>query len=254
MSFRVLRYHVFDAASNMALDEAILEAYRKNLVPPTLRFYGWAPPAVSIGYSQKMDDETIGRIQAKGFDVVRRLTGGRAVLHYKELTYSFIAGSPVLSEQLNEAYKQICQGLILGLKDLGVQADLGKSTKQYKDFSDCFLATTQADLQVNSKKMVGSAQLRRQGSVLQHGSILLDQPQDLLPELLGTKQEISQERHSNFNKVAGRQVSIEEMETAFIKGFSEAFKEEFIEGKLQDAEQSLLSELLPKYLPQKSIA
>ncbi len=249
MSFRVLKYKVFDAASNMALDEAILEAHRKNLVPPTLRFYGWAPPSVSIGYSQKMDAETIERIKSKGFDVVRRLTGGRAVLHFGELTYSFIASPPVLSEQLNEAYKQICQGLILGLKNLGVQAELGKSinSKQYKDFSDCFLATTQADLQVNGKKMVGSAQLRRQGAVLQHGSILLDQPQDLLPELLGGKQETANDRHSNFNNVAGRAVSIEEMEEALIKGFSEAFQINFEYNNLIEEEQTLLNDLLPNY-------
>lgn len=254
MNFRVLKYQSFDAATNMALDEAILEAYRKNLVPPTLRFYGWTPPAVSIGYSQKMDDETINRIKAKGFDVVRRLTGGRAVLHYKELTYSFIAGTPVLSEQLNEAYRQICQGLILGLANLGVEADLGKSTKQYKDYSDCFMATTQADLQVNGKKMVGSAQLRRQGAVLQHGSIILDQPQDLLPELLGTRQITANDRHSNFKDLAGREVSLEEMEKAFIKGFSDAFNKEFKESRLEKSEESLLAELLPNYLPQKSIA
>ncbi|MBP7863653.1 lipoate--protein ligase family protein [bacterium] len=246
MPFRLLKYKIFDAASNMALDEAILESHRKGFTQPTLRFYGWAPPAVSIGYSQKMDDETISRIKSRGFDVVRRLTGGRAVLHFNELTYSFVASPPVLSEQLNEAYRQICQGLILGLKHLGVEAELGKSNKQYKDFSDCFMATTQADLQVNNKKMVGSAQLRRQGAVLQHGSILLDQPQDLLQELLDTKQE-TKIRHTNFNEVKGEAVSIEEMENAFTKGFAEAFSTKFEEGKLHEFEEELLGQLLLQY-------
>ncbi len=251
MSFRLLHYQVFDAASNMALDEAILESHRKGHSPATLRFYGWAPPAVSIGYSQKMDEQTIERIKSQGFDVVRRLTGGRAVLHYAELTYSFIASPPIISEQLNEAYRQICQGLILGLKHLGVEADLGKSNKQYKDFSDCFMATTQADLQVNNKKMVGSAQLRRQGAVLQHGSILLDQPQDLLPGLLGSKQDTEKientERHTNFKDVAKRDVSIDEMEKAFTRGFSEAFSADFNSGELTKFEKDLLNELRVQY-------
>jgi len=253
MTFRLLNYEVFDAASNMALDEAILESHRKGLTPPTLRFYGWSPPAVSIGYSQKMDQSTIDRIKSKGFDVVRRLTGGRAVLHFAELTYSFIASPPVLSEQLNEAYRQICSGLILGLKNLGVEADLGKSNKQYKDFSDCFMATTQADLQVNNKKMVGSAQLRRQGAVLQHGSILLDQPQDLLPELLDSKLDINQDsnnnnnRHTNFNEVVGRDVPLDELESAFTKGFAEAFATDFKPGELIQFEKELLNELLAQY-------
>ncbi|MDX2104909.1 MAG: lipoate--protein ligase family protein [Candidatus Melainabacteria bacterium] len=248
MNFRLLQYQVFDAATNMALDEAILESHRKGLVPPTLRFYGWAPPAVSIGYSQKMDPDTIERIKSEGFDVVRRLTGGRAVLHFAELTYSFIASPPVLSEQLNEAYRQICNGLILGLKHLGVEADLGKSNKQYKDFSDCFMATTQADLQVNSKKMVGSAQLRRQGAVLQHGSILLDQPQNLLPELLDSKHHANSERHSNFKDVAGRDVGLDEMQKAFTKGFSEAFSADFKAGELVQSEKDLLNDLRANYL------
>lgn len=247
MTFRLLKYKIFDAASNMAIDEAILESHRKGLTPPTLRFYGWAPPAVSIGYSQKMDDLTINRIKSRGFDVVRRLTGGRAVLHFAELTYSFVASPPILSEKLNEAYRQICNGLILGLKNLGVEADLGKSNKQYKDFSDCFMATTQADLQVNNKKMVGSAQLRRQGAVLQHGSILLDQPQELLPELLETKQETIKNRHSNFKEVAGRDVSIDEMENALSNGFAQAFATEFEVGELTQFENELLSELLAQY-------
>lgn len=247
MTFRLLKYKIFDAASNMAIDEAILESHRKGLTPPTLRFYGWAPPAVSIGYSQKMDDLTINRIKSRGFDVVRRLTGGRAVLHFAELTYSFVASPPILSEKLNEAYRQICNGLILGLKNLGVEADLGKSNKQYKDFSDCFMATTQADLQVNNKKMVGSAQLRRQGAVLQHGSILLDQPQELLQELLETKQETIKNRHSNFKEVAGRDVSIDEMENALSNGFAQAFATKFEVGELTQFENDLSSELLEQY-------
>ena len=94
--------------------------------------------------------------------------------------------------------------------------------------------------------MVGSAQLRRQGAVLQHGSILLDQPQDLLQELLDTKQE-TKIRHTNFNEVKGEAVSIEEMENAFTKGFAEAFSTKFEEGKLHEFEEELLGQLLLQY-------
>ena len=86
-------YGVYDAVTNMAVDEALLDLHIQGKTPPTLRFYGWAPPAVSFGYAQKVSDSTIERIKKAGYDVVRRPTGGRAVLHEGELTYCFIAAS-----------------------------------------------------------------------------------------------------------------------------------------------------------------
>jgi lipoate-protein ligase A len=252
---------------NMAIDEAILEAHLLGLVPPTLRFYGWQPEAVSIGYAQRIDRQQQERISAHGFEIVRRPTGGRAVLHSGDLTYSFVGTSAFLDENVTRAYKQISQALIYGLAHLGVEASLGGTDANYRDVHDCFLAVTGADLQVNGKKLVGSAQLRRHQGVLQHGSILLQQDQKLMARLFsaseeseGTKElkgtEVSKgperleglealpepdrsdfQRHANLYDLIGRR-SITEIEAALAKGFEEAFAETFNIEELSPSELS----------------
>lgn len=232
MHWRVLRYKNHSPAENMAIDEEILEAHLRGEAPPTLRFYGWTPPAVSYGYNQVLPEEIASRIRAEGLEVVRRPTGGRAVLHMGEFTYSFVgtAVSPehsdgFLSASITQAYKQICQGLKIGLKRLGVEVELGQAQAAYRQNHDCFLATTGADLHYGGKKLIGSAQLRRKHAVLQHGSLLLDQPQDLMPRLLGA-QPGDAERHANLFEIIPH-CSIEQIEKAMIAGFEEAFGIEF---------------------------
>jgi lipoate-protein ligase A len=243
MHWRVLRYKVYSPEENMAIDEAILEAHLRGLVPPTLRFYGWSTPAVSYGYNQVLPEETAARIQAEGLDVVRRPTGGRAVLHLGEFTYSLVgsAASPdcpgFLSGSITQAYKQICEGLQGGLKRLGVDAQLGQAHAAYRQHHDCFLATTGADLHCDGKKLVGSAQLRRKHAVLQHGSLLLDQPQDLMPRLLGARSDGGSktigdaDRHANLFEIIPR-CTVDQIEVAMIAGFEEAFGIQFDEGEI----------------------
>lgn len=216
-ALRLIPYGVFDAVTNMAIDEALLELHLQGKTPATLRFYGWEPPAVSFGYSQKVSQRTVEKVRAAGYDAVRRPTGGRAVLHEGELTYCFVGAGPkqdgidfrpdaeialegaapsywleqgspyegFLPGSINQAYKEICDALIYGLRELGVAASLGRSNSAYKDYEDCFQATTQADLQFEGKKIVGSAQLRRRHGVLQHGSIMINQSQTKLSEIFG---------------------------------------------------------------------
>jgi lipoate-protein ligase A len=230
--WRLLSYNTFDPALNMAIDESILEAHLKGLVAPTLRFYGWQPEAVSVGYGQRIDKETQARIRTHGFEIVRRPTGGRAVLHSGDLTYSFIGTSAFLNQNVTRAYKQISQALIQGLRHLGVEARLGGSDANYRDVHDCFLAVTGADLQVNGKKLVGSAQLRRHHGVLQHGSILLQQDQKLMarlfsPSTLPEEQDREDyQRHANLYELIGQR-SIAEIESALARGFEEVFAETF---------------------------
>lgn len=244
----------------MAIDEAILDAHLTGIVPPTLRVYGWEPPAVSIGYGQKLSERVAGRIRSKGFDIVRRPTGGRAVLHLNELTYSFVGSSgpeSLFKGGVLSAYKQICEGLIAGLRELGVETALGASSSLYKDAHDCFLATTSADLHYNGKKLVGSAQLRRHHAILQHGSILLDQPQDLMRSLLserpggkagGTTTGGDGERHANLFDILGRSVSIEIVEKSVHRGFEEAFGQELSPSVLTDFELELANKYRLRYL------
>lgn len=245
-AWRLIDYESFDAATNMALDEAILEAHIAGAVPPTLRFYGWAPPAVSIGYGQKLPEKVRQKITDRGFDVVRRPTGGRAVLHLDELTYSFVGSGKNLGSSVIESYKKICQALILGFKHLGVDVEIGKGQAAANQMHDCFTATTTADLHYHGKKIVGSAQLRRHDALLQHGSILLCQEQDLMGELLLSKEKSTKEdkqRHANLFEITGIVVSATELIPAFKKGFEETFSITLEPGDLIDMEWRKVEEI-----------
>jgi len=264
-SWRLIPYSVHDAADNMAIDEAILDAHLAGQSPPTLRLYGWKPPAVSIGYGQKLSAPVAERIRSHGFDIVRRATGGRAVLHSHELTYSFIGSAAsggsdedaFLSESVVKAYKQICEGLVQTFQELGLALSLGASSAEYRNAHDCFLATTSADLHYQGKKMIGSAQLRRKTAVLQHGSILLDQPQDLMRTLLrdetrtvaspGESEGNTNQRHANLYEILGERVTIERLQESMKAGFEKAFQHLLAEGGLTDHEKSLVAEHRIKY-------
>jgi lipoate-protein ligase A len=247
-TWRLIDFESFDGATNMAVDEAILDAHIEGVVPPTLRFYGWAPPAVSIGYGQKLPEKARQKIVARGFDVVRRPTGGRAVLHLDELTYSFVgsdAGSgKLLGLSVIESYKKICQALIAGFKHLSVKVEIGEGQAASRQMHDCFTSTTTADLHYRGKKIVGSAQLRRHNALLQHGSILLCQEQNLMGEMLTGKDSTAASavphgiRHANLFEITGIVVSASELIPAFKKGFEETFSVRLVQGKLQDGEWS----------------
>ncbi len=253
--YRFINYGSYDAAMNMAIDEAILEAHLSGQVPPTLRIYQFAPPAVSFGYAQKVNDSLIERIKKQNFAVVRRPTGGRAVLHMGDLTYAFIcsskgapiAGYALLGESIAAAYKQICQALILALQSLGVVVTLGHKNGRYQDKHDCFLATTAADLQYQGQKIAGSAQLRRRHAVLQHGSIILNQPQFLLPQLLGSDYKENNSHHANLYEIPGPQPSIVDLEKALKHGFELAFANQFLAAPLTGWEEKQAAALLTQH-------
>ncbi len=281
-AFRLIPYGEYDAVTNMAVDEALLDLHLAGNTPPTLRFYGWTPPAVSFGYGQRVSAATIERIKKAGYDVVRRPTGGRAVLHEGELTYCFIASSrvdpgdlldsngqnsgqasdetmagspaespfePILDKSVARAYRQICDALARGLAALGAEASLGKGEGgSYKNYDDCFQATTQADLQYQGKKIVGSAQLRRRHGVLQHGSIMLNQPQDQMAELLGLEsnqaEENGQQRHFNLRDILADEVDRTAIEEAIGMGFTRAFDCRFAVYDIKDEEWDAVKALI----------
>lgn len=228
-TYRLIAHTEGSGAWNMAVDEAILESHISGQCAPTLRLYGFAPPAISLGYNQKASPELEQRARDNGFDLVRRPTGGRAVLHVGELTYSFVGKSlgedpeGFLEATITGAYRQICQGLILALKQLSVESALGPAGTAYRHMDDCFAATTGADLQVGGLKIAGSAQVRRRGAVLQHGSILLDQDQGLAAELLAGSTASGLPHHANLFELAGREIALGELEEAMQIGFSQAF-------------------------------
>jgi len=268
--WRLIQYADHDAATNMAIDEAILESHIQGLVPPTVRLYGFKPAAVSIGYAQKLDQEVVARIDAAKLDLVRRPTGGRAVLHMLDLTYSFVGtaystradqlsgaepSEAFLSSSIVGAYKQICQGLVGALESLGVTTELGVSDASYRQLQDCFLATTTADLHHHGKKLVGSAQLRRGKGVLQHGSLLLNQDQRMMDQLLSGQagenvdlSECTRIRHANLFEIAGQEIEINTLEAAIKSGFERAFSVELDRDQLSESEKELANRLRAKYI------
>src|SRR6056297_2667633 len=169
--WRLLQTGLLSAAENMAIDRAILVAHSKGHVPPTVRLYGWNPAAISIGYFQQLTEEVdLTACEKDHIDYVRRITGGGAVFHEDEVTYSFVIQEkhPQISKNILESYKTICLAIMNGLDFLGV-----KST--YAPINDIL---------VNNKKISGNAQTRKQKTVLQHGTILTDVDVDKMFRLL----------------------------------------------------------------------
>ena len=171
----------------MAIDRYLLEQHHRGH-SPVLRFYTWQPAAISLGYHQQ-DYPNFWRDltwQGKPVDIVRRPTGGRAVLHQEDLTYAVVTSIPP-GKRL-EVYKQICQFLIAGWQNLGINLDYGTATKEYIQHQNCFATATGSDLVTEEGyKAIGSAQLRRRKTVLQHGSMILHTDKDLYDRVFGSK-------------------------------------------------------------------
>jgi len=161
---------------NMAVDEAIAIAVREGKVPSTLRFYTWNPPCISIGYFQKPDEALNGCI-------VRRITGGRAVFHGSDLSYSVVSrtDNTMFPKNINGTYSTIEKALTAGLRHLGINPDPveGKKTRkdsaiEYHKTRLCFNTVIRHEITVHGKKLIGSAQRRWSDVFLQHGSILVN--------------------------------------------------------------------------------
>lgn len=252
-------------AYNMAVDEAILIANSEGKSGPTVRFYGWNPPTLSIGYFQKSEEVHFEKLREEGLGFVRRPTGGRAVLHDKELTYSIIVPEnyPGIPSGVTEAYRVLSEGLLLGFQKLGLDAQMvhlateeEKSKYASMGSAACFDSPSWYELVVEGRKIAGSAQTRQKQVVLQHGSILLDMDTDQLFRVLQFKNERIQERlKQQFSQKAvaindicrelGKElVVLPDVERAFREGMAEGLQVELEEGSLTDYEQSLVEQLM----------
>jgi len=167
-----------EADWNMAVDEAIAESCRQGLTPPTLRLYRWKHPALTIGYFQKIGrDIDEAACQTERIAVIRRITGGRAVLHGNDLTYSVASGVhvPELPNTIRETYSAISRGLIEGLRQLGLRAESVRSPVREMGRSPvCFMSASWYEIICNGRKIIGSAQRRWKDGMLQQGSLLFD--------------------------------------------------------------------------------
>lgn len=221
------------ARVNMQKDLDLLAEVGAKKSLPVLRFYRWSPPAVSLGFFQK-EEEVVNSeaCQSLGLDVVKRPTGGRAVIHHEELTYSMIVpeNHPFVKKGgVLEVYKKISTGLVEAFLLLGIKAVMAppQSNRPGLAAGSCFDTPSDYEIQVAGKKVVGSAQLRRRGIILQHGSILLRLPEKLYKEALLKKEGVVQnlaDDHLHQRAAGlldlGYQVSYEELTQALVKAFS----------------------------------
>jgi lipoyl(octanoyl) transferase len=166
-------------AWNMAVDEVLLEGVVAGTAPPTLRFYGWTPPCLSLGYFQPFDAVNLDGCRALGVDIVRRPTGGRAILHDRELTYSVALPASTLGHEggVLPSYHRLSLALQDGLRRLGVAATLAPANNALTTAAHgpvCFDRPSAHEILLDGRKLVGSAQVRRATAILQHGSILIE--------------------------------------------------------------------------------
>jgi len=230
--WRLLHTGGLSAARNMAVDEALFNSISRG-APPVLRTYAWEPPGVSLGYAQPID-RGVNRdaIRARGYGLVRRPTGGRAIIHHHELTYSVALRTDDLSagDSVLKSYREISRGIEAGLELLGIPARLPRKKRQaikHKDLpSVCFAASLGGDMEVDGRKIVGSAQMRRSGVILQHGSIpfRLDEPEHvaILAGGAGAGESLSRAA-VGIEDALGRKVCADEVANALVQGFIDAF-------------------------------
>lgn len=194
----------------MALDNDLLDRHSNNPRSPSiLRFYRWTPAAISLGFHQKQYPDLWHEIAQKyQLDIVRRPSGGRAVVHKGDLTYAVITNIELEGKQRShrEIYEYICEFLIQGFAQLGISLTYGQSGRGYIHNPSCFSTATNADLIIpDGRKLIGSAQVYRRNSVLQHGSIAIAPDHQLLTELFQTKvpivgcEELLQSQHENLS-------------------------------------------------------
>lgn len=218
------------AAENMRIDEELLEQARKPGALPVLRLYTWDPPAVSLGRFQRSGTAVNAEACAdRGIDIVRRITGGRAVLHNRELTYSIAApdGDPLFPPDVLGTYRVIARGLLAGLQNLGIPAELvtrtsghaGLVKKTDRDPS-CFSSPSWYEIVARGRKIAGSAQRRVPGAFLQHGSVLIRRDGALEAEVIpgGT----ADTGVTTIEQELGRPVAPGEVKQAMRDGFGSA--------------------------------
>ncbi|MFA5996004.1 MAG: biotin/lipoate A/B protein ligase family protein [Patescibacteria group bacterium] len=239
ITFRLLKTNHNSAAFNMALDEILLERINQGLAQPCLRFYGWQPAAISIGYFQSLTAEVnVQRCQELGIDIVRRQTGGGAVFHDQEVTYSIHLplALNLVPVKILDSYQRICQAIIIGLAEFNL-------TAQFVPLND---------IVVHGKKISGNAQTRKKGIILQHGTILREVDVDKMFELLKVPNEklkdklISdvKQRVIGINQITAKPYTYAEVVAALIKGFKQEFSEiEFKADTLTTAEIELAQQL-----------
>ncbi len=243
----------------MAVDEAILEGIAQGLSQPTLRLYAWHPPCLSLGYAQPISDVDAAALQAHGWDLVRRPTGGRAILHTDELTYSITGrqDDPRLAGSVIESYQRLSQALLRALTLLGIAAtaEAHPLTPAGSDPKGpvCFEVPSTYEITYDHRKVIGSAQARRKGMVLQHGSFPLHGDLGRITQALHFTDEEKRQRAAErvharaatAEEILGVAPTWEQTAAAFCQAFQETLEDlHLAPGELNDFEKDTAERLV----------
>ncbi|HEX7557512.1 MAG TPA: biotin/lipoate A/B protein ligase family protein [Leptolinea sp.] len=254
--WRLIQSTPAGGAWNMAVDEAILLEIGAGRSLPTLRLYSWEPACLSFGYAQKVKDVDLDALSKKGWTLVRRPTGGRAILHADELTYSVIASSdePRVVGSVLESYRRLSKALLRSLELIGLNAQADPRAESSLNGSGpvCFEVPSNYEITVGGKKLIGSAQARRGEGVLQHGSLPLFGDLTRITGVLHYEDERSRslvssrllEHATTIETILNKKITIDQVAAAFEMGFQDALGIKFIHGNLSPGEFCLAEELV----------
>lgn len=237
------------AFTNMAIDEALAVLCRE----PILRIYQWKPAAISVGYNQNMTEEiSMEYCKKSNIDIVRRISGGKAVFHDDELTYSFILpeNTNILPQDVVESYKIIANALVISLKKIGINASIKETNEKIKT-PICFNSSSWYELAANSKKISGSAQRRLEGKILQHGSILIGFDYDKNSLLFNSHNDFDnienlKKRITSVKNELKKEIDIKKLKEALRYGFERNFNFKSVNDALSNQEILLAKKLLER--------
>ncbi len=256
-TWRLLHTPPANGAWNMAVDESILEHIQRGESQPTLRLYSWNPPCLSLGHAQPFADVDMERVKSHGWEIVRRMTGGRAILHTDELTYSVTGreDDTALVGGILESYNRIAQALMYAVRELGLPVEMKEHADQpaAKNLNPvCFEVPSTYEITVGGKKLIGSAQARKKEGVLQHGSLPLTGDLTRICQALVFKDEAAREvaaqslltRATTVQSVIGVEKAWETAAQAFVRGFESQLAIKFESGILSPSEEKRAAELV----------
>jgi lipoate-protein ligase A len=259
--WRLITDSPLSGSLNMATDEAILRAVGAGKAPPTLRLYGWSPACLSLGYGQPATDADLSAIAAQGWHIVRRPTGGRAILHIDELTYAVClpADHPLAHGSIVESYRRLSDGLLAMLRRLSPQATIGADRKAAPNGGSrpapnpvCFEVPSDYEITADGKKLIGSAQARAHGGLLQHGAIPLHGDIARICTALAYPDSAARARAAEkvrrravpLSEALGRPITWAEAAEALHAAFAETFGITFAAGALTQLESAMVAELV----------
>lgn len=242
-------------AVNMAADEALLQSVGGGASLPTLRLYGWQPLCLSLGYGQRVCEVDGERIKTNGWGLVRRPTGGKAILHGNELTYSVTLprDHELAQGDVVESYRRISEALLMALRLLGLSPASEQQAKGNTGLGPvCFEVPSHYEITADGKKLIGSAQVRRKMGILQHGTLPLHGDLGLICDALVYPDEVSREeakahvreRAETLESVMGYRIEWQEAAAALVEGFADTFGIEFVESAWTADERSCIELLV----------